>query len=92
MTIRTGMIISTVESNKHTTGNTQRIVTDVVNGWCGVDLVERVTFDLNTAGTLTVNVEDAVYKIKGVRKSVLIDTLKRFLTMNITDMQKYRIK
>lgn len=88
---RIGMIISTVESNNHITGNTQRITTSVVAGWCGFDLVERVTFDLNTAGTLLIDVEGCKYKLRGVKKSHLADTLHSFLCQPKQKIAPYAI-
>ena len=89
---RIGMIISTVEPNNHITGNTQRITTNVVAGWCGGDLVERVTFDLNTAGTLTIDVEGCKYKLRGVSKSKLYETLRFFLTLPKQQMNAQAVK
>lgn len=89
---RIGMIISTVKGNKHVTGNTQRITTDYVAGWCGVDLVEDVTFDFNTAGTLLVVVGERKYKLRGVKKSELYDTLNVFLTQTDKQMAANLVK
>ena len=77
---RISMIIGKVEDNKHITGNTQRITTNYVAGWRGVDLVEDVTFDFNTAGTLLIVVGERKYKLKGIKKTELYETLHTFLT------------
>ncbi len=84
--VRISMIIGKLESNKHITGNTQRITTDYVAGWCGVDLVEDVTFDYNTAGTLAVTVGERKYKLKGIKKTELYETLAAFLTQSNKQM------
>ena len=65
---RMGLMITNKQPNNHITGSTERITTDVVAGWIGIDLVERVTFDLNTAGTLLIDVEGRKYKLRLVRK------------------------
>lgn len=89
---RIGMIISTVESNNRITGNTQRITTSVVAGWCGVDLVERVTFDRNTAGTLRIDVEGRKYKLTNIKKSDTYAALRCFLCSSQAEMNKYAVK
>ena len=89
---RIGMIISTEERNKHIIGQTERITTDVVAGWCGVDIVERVTFDRNTAGTLTINVEGRKYKLPNIRKADTFAALRCFLQSPQAEMNKYAVK
>ena len=89
---RISMIIGKAENNKHITGNTQRITTDYVAGWCGVDLVEDVTFDFNTAGTLKVVVGERKYKLNGVKKSELYETLGSFLTQTDKQMAEHLVK
>ena len=86
------VIVTTTQYNKHITGSTRRITTDVVAGWCGVDIAERVTFDLNTAGTLLIDIEGRKYKLRNVKKSNLIDTLRIFLSLPRKMIEEHAVK
>ena len=90
---RVGTIISTNNYDGHITGNTKRITTDIVAGWCGVDCVERVSFDYySKTRTLDIDVEGRLYRLMGIRKDEYLDELIAFLRMEYREMQQYRIK
>lgn len=92
MAARVGTIIYTEERNKHITGNTQRITTNVIAGWCGIDLVERVTFDLNTAGTLRITIGDRKYKLTNIRKSSLLAVVRCVVESTEEELAMYAVK
>lgn len=60
-------IITFTQGNK-LKGHCRLIETDIVAGWCGVDLVSNVTFEHNTAKTLYVDVEGTTYRIPSIRR------------------------
>jgi hypothetical protein len=89
---RMSMVLCMVQPNGHITGNTERITTSVSAGWCGVDIVERVKFDLNTAGALLIDVEGMKYKLRGIKKHCLHEALRTFCTGTKAEMEKHAIK
>lgn len=89
---RIGIIITTQQPNKHYTGSTERFTPTLSIDWCIVDLVERVRFDLNTAGTLLIDVEGRKYKLRNVKKSQLVATLRSFLCLPDYRMDEAAVK
>lgn len=87
--IRIGSILYQSTPDRHIVGTTTRIRTDVVAGWCGVDVTEKVGFD-HYRGRLTVDVEGRKYQVK-CRKPDAIKTLVGFLKCRDRVMEIRRI-
>lgn len=87
---RVDTIIATTKANGVVEGTTKRITTDVVAGWCGVDIVSRVRFVYNTARTLHIYVENDHYMLKNVRRSLLLKTVADFLKQDARAMDNFR--
>ena len=87
---RIDTIISKTLGNGVIEGKTQRITTDIVAGWCGVDFVERVRFVYNTARTLHIYVEEKHYVLKNVRRSLLLKTVADFLKQDARAMDNFK--
>lgn len=88
---RIGTIMSIVNGNGVITGSTERITTDVVAGWCGVDLRQPVKFVYNTARTLHIYIEKEHFMLKNVRRSMLHRTVENFLKQSAREMDNYRV-
>lgn len=83
--------IITTKSGRKLRGSCRLIETDVVAGWCGVDLVSRVTFEHNTANALYIDVEGTLYRIPWIRRRDVIQFVRFFLeSKDTTYRHQYR--
>lgn len=78
MNHREGMMFTEIKNN-HVIGITERITTEVIAGWCGIDFREKVTFDLNTCGTLRIDIEGRKYLVKDIKKRDVKPFMRWFL-------------
>ena len=64
-------IIAAEKDNRHTVGNCERIITMVgALGMLGsIDIVEKVEFDMNTAGTITIRKNGETFKARLAKRS-----------------------
>jgi hypothetical protein len=87
---KSGVIIAFRDGRK-IVGGTTRIITDTVAGWCGIDLVQQVSFEINTMNSLILNIEGNKYRIKHISRRHYADAVFSALALSDEELEKYRI-
>ena len=86
---RCDVIVTAEQRNNHITGTTSRITTNQC-GFIGIDFVERVKFDMNTCGTVRIDIEGRKYIAKGIKKRDLSAFIRCFCTVSDNEIKQYQ--